>query len=313
MSKPSWTLALAKMGLDNPFGPQRTVPHMRTALRRAAPLLDVKAPPLAAVGGLEIPVGDIARPARLYVPESAGETGPCTLFLHGGGYLIGDLETHDLLCRRLAAKSGVRVLALDYRLAPEHPFPAAVDDMLAAFDWLAGEGARTVGADPARLAVAGDSAGGGLAAVLGQQCRDRLAFQLLIYPLLQLAETRKPKLKALEGHLLSVTALNQIAGAYITADGDPADLRISPLLEDDLAGVPPAYIAAAELDPLFDEGQAYRDRLTAVGTPVEYVLGKALPHGYFNMTAILPGAKTLVDRAAIALGTALNTPANTPS
>ena len=208
--------------------------------------------------------------------------------------------------RSLAALSGVRILALDYRLAPEHRFPAAVDDALAAFDWLAGEaGSEAVGADPTRLAVGGDSAGGGLAAVVSQERRAQLRFQLLIYPLMQLVERKKPKLKALEGHLFSAFTLNQIARAYLSSDEEARDVRVSPLFETDLAGLPPAHIFAAELDPLLDEGRAYRDRLQATGLKAGYTLGKALPHGYFNLTAILPGAKTLVNDAARVLGEAL--------
>lgn len=300
-----WTRVFSKFGLDDPFEPGRTTPHMRKALRDAAPHMDAAPPPIEATRELNIPgpAGDI--PARLYIPNGSAAPAPCTLFCHGGGYVIGDLETHDALCRRLAAISGARVLAIDYRLAPEHAFPAAVDDVLAAFDWLAGAGADEVGADPQRLAVAGDSAGGGLAAVLAQLRRTKLRFQLLIYPLLQLAERRKSKLKAIEGHIFSAVALDQIVRYYLGEEDQVIDRRASPLLEDDLTGLPPAYIAAAELDPLRDEGQAYRDRLIASGVAVEYKLGKTLPHGYFNLTAILPGTRALIDRAALALGDAL--------
>ena len=305
MDTSPWTRALNKFGLEDPFEPGRTATHMRKALHDAAPHIDVTPPPVESVRNLTIPgpAGDI--PARLYIPNGSVTPAPCLLFCHGGGYVIGDLDSHDALCRRLAANSGVRVLAVDYRLAPEHVFPAATDDVLAAFDWLAGEGALEVGADPARLAVAGDSAGGGLAAMLAQARRRQLRFQLLIYPLLQMVERRKPKLKALEGHIFSAITLDQIARYYFADAADAGDKRASPLLEDDLAGLPPTYIAAAELDPLMDEGQAYRDRLIAAGVPVDYKLGKALPHGYFNLTAVLPGARSLIDKAALALGDAL--------
>lgn len=305
MTQTAWTSALAKFGLDDLFEPRRTAPHMRRALLNAAPHLDANAPPLEDVQALRIPgpAGEI--PARFYVPAGSVAPAPTILFMHGGGYVIGDLDTHDRLCRRLAAKSGCRVLAIDYRLAPENAFPAATDDAQAAFDWLAGEGGKALGVDAGRLAVAGDSAGGGLAAMLGQTRRDQVRFQLLIYPLLQLVERRKPRLKALEGHLLSVVALDQIADAYLETDEAAHDRRVSPLLEDDLSGMPLTYIAAAELDPLLDEGQAYRDRLIAAGTPVEYRLGQALPHGYFNLTAVLPGAKEIVNAAAAAVGDAL--------
>ncbi|WP_300528487.1 alpha/beta hydrolase [Maricaulis sp.] len=305
METTPWAEALAKYKLPDPLDPAHTAPGMRDALRRAAPHLDAKAPPLEEVRDLSVPGPAGERPARLYIPQGSSAPAPTVLFLHGGGYVIGDLDTHDPLCRRLAAISGVRVLALDYRLAPEHAFPAAVEDVLAGFDWLAGEGAETVGADPQRLAVAGDSAGGGLAAMLGQQRRDRLRFQLLIYPLLQLVERRKAKLKATEGHLLSAFTLDQIVRAYVVEEERAHDTRVSPLLENDLAGLPDAAIFAAELDPLLDEGQAYRDRLHAAGVDAQYTLGRALPHGYFNLTAVLPGTKALVNQAALALGDAL--------
>lgn len=305
METTPWAEALAKYKLPDPLDPAHTAPGMRDALRRAAPHLDAKAPPLEEVRDLSVPGPAGERPARLYIPQGSSAPAPTVLFLHGGGYVIGDLDTHDPLCRRLAAISGVRVLALDYRLAPEHAFPAAVEDVLAGFDWLAGEGAETVGADPQRLAVAGDSAGGGLAAMLGQQRRDRLRFQLLIYPLLQLVERRKAKLKATEGHLLSAFTLDQIVRAYVVEEERAHDTRVSPLLENDLAGLPDAAIFAAELDPLLDEGQAYRDRLQAAGVDAQYTLGRALPHGYFNLTAVLPGTKALVNQAALALGDAL--------
>lgn len=305
MENSPWGQALSKFGFEDPLEPARAAPRLRESLRQAAPLMDAVPPPLDSVRPVSLPGPAGEMSARYYIPQGSSQPAPCALFLHGGGYVIGDLDTHDRLCARLAAKSGCRVLALDYRLAPEHPFPAAVDDALAAIDWLVGEGGASLGVDPARLAVAGDSAGGGLAAVLGQKCRDRLRFQLLIYPLMQLAQPRKEKLKALEGHILSVFTLEQIIRAYLP-DGDCAqDVRVSPLLENDLANLPATYIAAAELDPLFDEGQAYRDRLRAAGVEVEYELGRALPHGFFNLTAILPNAKDLVNRAAIALGDGL--------
>ncbi len=302
----TWPTTLSKFGLDDPFEPARAAPRMRKALRDATPFMDVKPPALERIEDLTVPgaAGDI--PARLYVPFGSVTPAPTCLFMHGGGYVVGDIETHDRLCQRLAAHGGVRVLAIDYRLAPEHAFPAATDDCQAVFDWLVSEaGLERIGADPARIAVAGDSAGGGLAAMLGQTRRAAIKFQLLIYPLLQLVERRKPKPKVLEGHILANFTLDQVARAYLTDLDQAHDTRVSPLLENDLAGLPPAHIFAAELDPLLDEGQAYRDRLHAHGIPVGYTLGKALPHGYANLTAILPGTKTLIDQMAIALGDGL--------
>ncbi|WP_291841464.1 alpha/beta hydrolase [Maricaulis sp.] len=305
MDTPAWPEAFTKFGLQDPLEPARAAPRMRDALSKAAPHMDVRPPDLAEVRDLTVPGGEGEIPARLYRPLGADAPGPCTFFTHGGGYVVGDLESHDRLCRRLAAKSGMRVLAIDYRLAPEHPWPAAVDDAMAAFDWLAGPGAGIVGAVPDRIAVAGDSAGGGLAAILAQARRDRICFQLLIYPLLQLVERRKAKPKILEGHLLASFTLDQIVRAYLTDPEQARELTVSPLLSPDLAGLPPAHIVAAELDPLLDEGQAYRDMMIAAGNTVGFTLGKALPHAYFNLTAVLPGAKAIVDETAVILGDAL--------
>ena len=187
MDTTQWPEALVKFGIEDPFEPARTAPRMRQALRNATPHMDVKAPDLEAVEDFAIPgpAGDI--PVRLYIPFGSEGPAPLTLYMHGGGYVIGDLDTHDRECRRLAAHSGARLMAIDYRLAPEHPFPAAIEDTLAAFDWLVSdEGQTRAGADPQRIAVAGDSAGGGLAAMLTQARREQIRFQLLIYPLLQL-------------------------------------------------------------------------------------------------------------------------------
>lgn len=305
MDTPNWPEAFTRFGLQDPLEPARAAPRMREALLAATPHMDVRPPDLAEVRDLMVPGAEGERCARLYRPNGADEAGPCTFYMHGGGYVVGDLESHDRLCRRLAAKSGHRVLAIDYRLAPEHVWPAGVEDCLAAFDWLCGPGAEAVGALPDRIAVAGDSAGGGLAAILAQSRRDRICFQLLIYPLLQLVERRKPRPKLLEGHLLSSFTLDQIVRAYLSDADQASELTVSPLLNNDLAGLPPAHIVAAELDPLLDEGQAYRDRLAAAGIPVSYKTGKGLPHGYFNLTAILPGAKGLVDETALVLGDGL--------
>ncbi|WP_417487455.1 alpha/beta hydrolase [Maricaulis sp.] len=305
MDTPAWPEALTKFGLPDPLEPARAAPRMRETLSNAAPHMDVRPPEVAEVRDLSVPGAEGDIPARLYRPNGVEADGPCTFFMHGGGYVIGDLESHDRLCRRLAAHSGARVLAVDYRLAPEHPWPAGVEDCLAAFDWLTEGGAAEIGALPDRIAVAGDSAGGGLAAILAQSRRDQICFQLLIYPLLQLVERRKAKPKLLEGHLLSSFTLDQIVRAYLSTPDQANELTVSPLLNNDLAGLPPAHIVAAELDPLLDEGQAYRDRLAAAGIPVSYAIGKTLPHGYFNLTAVLPGAKAIIDETAVILGDGL--------
>lgn len=300
----NWSDLIARAGLSDPFAPGTSLRNGRAAMCKLVPVMETSPPDIAEVRDLAIPgpAGDI--PARLYVPDTGASPAPLTVFFHGGGYVFGDLESHHRVAQRLAVQSECRLLAIDYRLAPENPFPAAYEDCLAAFDWAAGDGADELGADPARLAVAGDSAGGGLAAAIAQARRDRIRFQLLIYPLLQLAETRKIKPKMLEGHMLSANALDWIRDTYCD-ETDPMDSRISPLFERDLAGLPPACIAAAELDPLLDEGQAYRDRLQAAGVEVSYHLSKGLPHGFFNMTRVAIGAEKQASLAADALKTGL--------
>ncbi len=209
--------------------------------------------------------------------------------------MVGSLKSHDPLCRRLAAVSGVRICSVDYRLAPEHPFPAAVDDAFAAMDAaLAGELAA-YGFDLTALRWAEIQPGGNLAATVARERRDALSYQLLLYPLMQLLQTKKDRPRWQEGPLLSEFTLEEIRKHYIR-DADPADVRISPLLAEDLKGLPPAYILAAEMDPLLDEGAAYRDRLTASGVHVEYRLWNMVPHGFLNMSRLFPACVTAIER-----------------
>lgn len=295
----------ARFGVTSPMAPGQNVASGRAAFRRVTRLVEESPPPVAEVRELEVPGADGPLKARLYVPNDVPETGPLILFLHGGGYAFCDLDTHDGVCRRIAARAGVRVLSLDYRLAPEHPFPAAYEDAEAAFDWLAGEGAAELGADPERLGVAGDSAGGGLAAALAQHRRDAIRHQFLIYPLLQVVETRKTKRKLLEGHMLSAGVLDWIRETYVPTPEERHDPRVSPLLTNDLAGCPEAFIASAELDPLTDDGLVYADKLEASGVKVTRDLARGLPHGFYNGTRVLPGSEKAFDRAATAVGVAL--------
>ena len=302
MSDPSlFDTWISQAGLNDLFNPQKTVPAMRDAMARMEELVEVAPPPVEAIHDIEIAGGAGARPARVYLPYGAQpDSGPGLIFYHGGGFMVGSLKSHDPLCRRLAAVSGVRICSVDYRLAPEHPFPAAVDDAFAAMDAaLAGDLAE-YGFDADRLAVGGDSAGGNLAASVARERRDQLHYQLLLYPLMQLLQTKKNRPRWQEGPLLSEFTLEEIRKHYI-ASADPADVRISPLLADDLQGLPPAYILAAEMDPLLDEGAAYRDRLTASGVPVEYKLWKTVPHGFLNMSRLFPACISAIEASARAL------------
>ena len=233
--------------------------------------------------------------ARLYRPEGEGPF-PTLVFLHGGGFVIGDLDTHDQTCRSLCSGASVVVLAIDYRLAPEAPFPAAVDDALAAVSWAADHLADLGGNDV--LAVGGDSAGGNLAAVAAQAMRERVSAQVLIYPTTDLAGEHASRLENAEGYFLDLPTMLWFSSHYLGAN-EPADLvaagielsdiRHSPLLGD-LAGLPPAVVATAQYDPLRDEGEAYADALAQAGMAVDRVRFDGLVHGFIDMGIMSPAA-----------------------
>jgi acetyl esterase len=260
-----------------------SAPDARRAYEQAAEILDLPRAPLARVQDLAIPTpAGHALPARLYADTDQPEG--VLLYLHGGGFCIGSLETHDSLCRQLALRSGGAVVALDYRLAPEHPFPAAVDDAWTAMHWLAGQGAA-LGLPTHKLAVGGDSAGGTLAAVSALHARDigiKLALQLLITPgTAAHADTGSHKLFA-NGFLLDAADVAWFFDHYIPHH-HRTDWRFAPLLADDLEGVAPACLILAECDPVVDEGLAYGDRLRAAGVPVELDLRRGLTHDFIKM------------------------------
>jgi acetyl esterase len=236
------------------------------------------------------PAGQI--PARHYRPATAEPT-PLLVFYHGGGWTIGDLDTHDALCRLTCRDADVHVLSVDYRLAPEHRAPAAVDDAYAAFRW-AHENAGDLGAIPDKVVVGGDSAGGNLAAVVSQLARDHRAtedptgplpvLQWLIYPRTDFAaKTRSLSLFA-EGFLLTRADMDWFEAQYLGGSGiEPTDPRVSPLLADTLAGLPPALIATAGFDPLRDEGNRYAAALRDAGTPVDLRSSGSLTHGFASL------------------------------
>jgi acetyl esterase len=274
----------------------------RVAYQGAAEVLEPPRAPLPRVEELSIPgAGGAQLPARLYAVSH--EPLPVLLYLHGGGFVIGNLETHDSLCRQLAKRSGAAVLALDYRLAPEHRFPTAVHDAFDAVRWLAEEGAATLGLDSSRLAVGGDSAGGTLAAVCAILARDAglpLAMQLLITPgTTAHADTGSHKLFA-HGFLLESDAIRWFFDHYIDRH-DREDWRFAPLNAPDLDDVAPACILLAECDPLVDEGLAYADRLRAAGVPVELDLVRGVTHDFIKLGRVLKEAGQAQDFAARAL------------
>ncbi len=254
--------------------------------------------PVAVVEDLQLPgpAGDLG--ARVYRPEAAGPL-PTILFIHGGGFVIGDIDTHDNQCRTICRDVGAVVLSAGYRLAPEAPFPAAVEDCVAALAWTAAH-VDQLGGDPARLAIAGDSAGGNLAAVTARLARDAggppLAAQLLIYPGTDFREDDarySSRADNADGYFLTVADMRWFSGHYV-GTADPSDPNLSPLLAEDLAGLPPAVIVTAEYDPLRDEGEAYARALDDAGVPVTLVRYDGLIHGFFDLAVLSPAAADAV-------------------
>ncbi len=279
-----------------------TPAEARAAYDKAAEVLEPPRAALARVQDLAVPAADgTPLPARLYAPGHGRL--PVLLYLHGGGFVIGGLETHDSLCRQLALRSGGAVLALDYRLAPAHRFPTAVHDAWAAMHWLAGPGAATLGLDGARLAVGGDSAGGTLAAVCAIHARDRglpLALQLLITPGTTAHQDTPSHQLFANGFLLDAANIAWFFDHYIDFH-HRRDWRFAPLEADDLDGVAPACVLLAECDPLVDEGIAYADRLRAAGVPVALELARGLTHDFIKMGRALKEAGMAQQQAADAL------------
>jgi len=229
--------------------------------------------------------------ARLYAPDRPGERAVLGLlvYFHGGGFVVCDLDTHDNTCRFLAQQSGAAVLSVDYRRAPEHRFPAAIEDALAAFRY-AVQHAAELGADPGRVAVGGDSAGGNLAAGVARLAAadggPTPAFQLLFYPWLDLSRKRDSYRLFGEGFYLTERELDWYKGHYVSAEGEALDPRCSPLLAEELTGLTPAYIATAGFDPLRDEGEEYGGRLRAAGVPVALHRHEGLIHAFVNAIGV---------------------------
>lgn len=250
----------------------------------------------------ELAVGDL--PARLYLPTSAApEPAPMLVFFHGGGFMYGGLDSHDATCRLLAEQAGVRVLAVDYRLAPEHPFPAAHDDALAAYRWVVRH-AASLGADPQRLAVGGDSAGGTLAAataIAAVQEGLPLAFQLLVYPAVDARRATRSLELFSEGFYLTKAFMDLANASYVPDVAERDDIRISPLRHDVPQGLAPAYVCTAGFDPLRDEGESYAEALRAAGVEVRLQRFEDQIHGFFNIVGVGRRSRAAVLEIAAAL------------
>jgi acetyl esterase len=271
----------ARAAEDDP--PLGTVPVERLRADDRAFFAALPRAAVAEVRGVDVPGPAGPIPARLYHP-SPGTARPLLVLFHGGGFVFGDLETHDPTARRFAAEGDAAVLSVDYRLAPEHPFPAGVDDAEAATRW-AVDHAAELGGDPERVVVSGDSAGGNLAAVVALRLRDAggpsLAGQLLIYPTtdMRTGDRYPSKRELAEGYGLSGHDMDWFGQQYIQDAGDLARPDASPMAAADLSGLPPAFVLTAEYDPLRDEGDAYAERLAEAGVAVEHVRLLGAIHG----------------------------------
>ena len=283
-----------------------TPPQARQAYLASRQVLQPDPEPVAEVAALQAagPAGPI--PLRLYRGQGCAKASPqpALIYFHGGGWVIGDLESHDQVCRALANATSCILLAVDYRLAPEHKFPAAAEDAIAATQWIAANAGR-LGIDASRLAVGGDSAGGNLAAVAAIAARDhggpRIVFQFLVYPAADMSTEWPSAERHAEQLPLTRAAMNWFIAHYVRSAADKADWRASPLRAKSLKGLPPALIVTAGFDPLCDEGQAYAKALDAAGVPVEHELFAGQIHGFLSMGRIVADSRRLIEMAAVAL------------
>jgi acetyl esterase len=280
----------------------------RAALVRSSTMVSGPVIEGVTVRELTIPREGGEIPARLYTPEGLADGSPLLVFYHGGGWVTGDLDSHDNLCRFLAVEAGVRVLAVDYRLAPEHPFPAGVDDAATAFSY-AVEHAEALGIDPNRIALGGDSAGGNLAVVTAHQASrsggPAPVFLLLFYPALDASARRRSRELFGNGFFLTDAKMDWFLEQYAAQQESHRDPRLSPLLADDLNGLPPTYLATAGFDPLRDEGEAFAEKLAQAGVPVVLRRYEGLFHGYANILGVGGVFREAVSEAVGSLRTGL--------
>lgn len=289
--------------LRMPAAEDLPIPQARAEVLHQSALMGGR-PPIGAVRDLDV----AGLPARHYVPTGRrGGPGPLLLFFHGGGFLYGDLDSHDASCRLLAEESGVAVLSIDYRLAPEHPFPAAFDDAEAAYAWVL-EHADEVDLDPARLAVGGDSAGGNLAAWIAVHAARNgtpLAFQLLVYPVTQVVHDTESYRLFNSGLFLTKKFMDGVVEHFFADEESRADERVNLIRATLPEGLAPAYVATAGFDPLRDEGEAYAVRLREAGATVETERFDDQIHSFFNIVGVGRRSPVAVKRIAEVLGRAM--------
>jgi acetyl esterase len=284
---------------------EKTPADARQEFKAFCELADPKDVPIGRIEAVQAegPAGPI--PLRVYTPVAAGAGAlPTIVYYHGGGFVLGDLDSYGSLCRMLANASLCRVVAVDYRLAPEHPFPAGVEDCFAALTWIEAN-APKLGVDATRIAVAGDSAGATLAAVMcllanGAKGNPRIGFQLLIYPATMLGGMSDGRQFG-SGYFLDARTIAWFQRHYVPEDADPSDPRLSPLAADDVSGLAPAYIVTAGYDPLREEGAAYAAKLKRAGVAVTYIDYPTMIHGFISMLALIPLASEAVAAAAAAV------------
>jgi acetyl esterase len=276
----------------------------RRMVSEGSPLVSGDPEPVAAVEDVAIPGAGGAIRVRVYTPAEAAPR-PAMVYFHGGGWVVCDVETHDVVCRAIAVRSGAVVVSVDYRLSPESKFPAAVDDCFAATCWVAANAGR-FGIDPARIAVGGDSAGGNLGAVIALKSRDErgpaIVLQVLVYPVTNLASFDTPSYgEFAEGYDLTRPQMEWFRSHYLASPEDGRNPYASPLLADDLRGLPPALVITAECDPLRDEGEAYARRLEEAGVPVTCTRYAGMIHPFFTLGGVIPQTHQAVQQVADAL------------
>jgi|CZKS01.1.fsa_nt_gi acetyl esterase len=260
--------------------------------------------PVRSIENLRIPGPDCEIPIRVYTPDAPAPR-PALVYFHGGGWVVCDLDTHDVVCTAIAHRAGAVVIAVDYRLAPEHKFPAAVTDSYAATAWVASNVTK-LGIDPKRISVGGDSAGGNLAAVVSLKSRDEdgpaIALQVMVYPATDLSSFDTPSYQEFgENHYLTKSEMEWFRQHYLRSMEDARDPHASPLLASDLSRLPPVLIITAECDPLRDEGEAYAKRLANDGVPVTYTCYPGMIHPFFSLSGAIPQAFDAIQQVANAV------------